>query len=66
MGELITFSEAAKRSEISLVTLRKLIRNRNITVYQNPRDAREKLVMASDIEKALQPTPIQNTKKAAA
>lgn len=69
MGELITMSDAAARAGVSIVTLRKIVREQGITVYRNPRDARERLVDAAEIDAAMRPTPIRpadDTKKAAA
>jgi excisionase family DNA binding protein len=69
VGELITLTEAADRAGVSLMTLRKIVRENKITLYRNPRDAREKLVRPGDIDAAMEPTPFQQeheTKKAAA
>ncbi len=69
MSDLITMTNAAERTGVSIVTLRRIIRERGITVYRNPRDARERLVDAGEIDAAMQPTPIRredDPKKAAA
>jgi len=68
--KLITLTEASERTGVSIVTLRKIVRNQGITLYRNPRDARERLVDADEIDAAMKPTPIRpeldDTKKAAA
>ncbi|HUG13970.1 MAG TPA: hypothetical protein VMM78_03035 [Thermomicrobiales bacterium] len=61
MREFITMTEAAKRAGVSLVTLRKIVRERGIVLYRNPRDAREKLVDAVDVDVAMKPTPIESS-----
>lgn len=70
MRDLIPMKQAAERAGVSIVTLRRIIREQGITVYRNPRDARERLIDASDIDAAMKPTPIrpgdEQTKKAAA
>ncbi len=59
MSNLITMTDAAERVGVSVVTLRRIIRARGITVYMNPRDARERLVDADEIDAAMRPTPIR-------
>lgn len=68
MGELIPLKEAQERAGISKNTLKKIIAMHGITVYSNPRDARQKLVDYADVEAALRPRPLrphQDTKIAA-
>ena len=65
LSELITVTDAAQRAGVSVVTLRKIIRQRGITIYRNPRDARERLVDAGEIDAAMQPTPLNEQLKKA-
>ncbi len=62
MGELIPLKDAQERVGLSKNTLNKLIERHGITVYANPRDARQKLVDIEDVEAALRPVPIQPRK----
>ena len=66
MGQLITLTEASERAGVSLVTLRKIIRQHRITLYRNPRDARERLVDTDQLDAALRPTPIEDQNPKAA
>jgi len=52
---LIPLNEAAKRLNISRVTLSKRVRDGLFTVYENPRDQREKLLDAAEVEGAIEP-----------
>lgn len=70
MPELVSLKEAQERIGVSKNTLRKLIERRGITVYDNPRDARQKLVDIEEVEEAFRPRPIrpeveQQSKRAA-
>ena len=62
MGDLIPLKEAQERVEMSKNTLNRLIEKHGITVYANPRDARQKLVDIEEVENALRPVPIQRQK----
>jgi predicted HTH domain antitoxin len=67
-GDLISLKEAQERAGVSKNTLKKILKLHGITLYENPRDARQKLVNYSEIEKALRPRPIrseQQSKRAA-
>lgn len=68
--ELIPMSEAAKRLNISRVTLSKRVREGQFTVYANPQDQREKLLDAAEIADAARPKIVsirrEDAKKAAA
>ena len=59
MGDLIPLKEAQERVNLSKNTLNKLIERHGITVYQNPRDARQKLVDIEEVENALRPVLIR-------
>jgi hypothetical protein len=65
MPELITVTEAAERAGLSLMTFRKRMREYGLTIYINPRDRREKLVDASDVDAMLEPHPEREGKAAA-
>jgi hypothetical protein len=56
--ELITLKQARERLGISKVTMTKLVRERGLTLYENPLDARQKLVDAAEIEALKQPRPV--------
>lgn len=62
----LTMAQAAERASVSLVTLRKLIQRRGIQTYQDPGDARAKLVKTDDVSRLREPVPIEPAKKAAA
>ncbi len=70
MSDLIPLKEAQERVGMSKNTLNKLIEKHGIAVYENPRDARQRLVNIEEVEAALRPIPIQRqrpeTGKAAA
>ncbi len=57
--ELITLREARARLGISRVTMTKLVKQGRFTVYENPLDAREKLVDAAEVDVFARPRPIQ-------
>lgn len=52
MGEptLITMTEAAKRLQVSRVTMARLVREGRFTVYENPFDRRQKLIDVAELE----------------
>ncbi|HET7036560.1 MAG TPA: hypothetical protein VFI42_12830 [Thermomicrobiaceae bacterium] len=58
MSELIPLNVAQQRASLSKNTLRKLLRERKIMLYENPRDRREKLVDWAEVEAALRPRPL--------
>jgi DNA-binding MarR family transcriptional regulator len=57
--EFISLSEAARRLNISRVTMSKRVKAGQFTVYANPVDQREKLLDATEIEEAAHPKIIQ-------
>jgi len=61
-----TMAQAAEQIGVSLVTLRKLMQRTNIEVFQDPRDARAKLLKADDVDRLTQPISLGRAKKAAA
>jgi predicted DNA-binding protein (UPF0251 family) len=67
--ELIPLNEAARRLEVSKMTMARLVREGRFTVYENPLDRRQKLVDAREVAAAVQPRmirPAEPLKKAAA
>ena len=58
-GELIPLKEAARRLGVSKVTMGRLVREGRFAVYENPRDRRQKLVDAVEVEEATRPRPMQ-------
>ena len=61
-----TMAQVAEQIGVSLVTLRKLVQRSDVEVFQDPRDARAKLLKAEDVERLTQPIPLERAKKAAA
>jgi predicted DNA-binding protein (UPF0251 family) len=57
--ELISLSEAARRLNISRVTMSKRVKAGQFTVYTNPVDQREKLISAAEVEEASRPKIVQ-------
>ncbi len=64
--ELMPLTEAAERAGISLVTMRRRIREHQLTIYINPRDKREKLVDWAKVEDIMQFRPAGQDVKTAA
>ena len=64
--ELITLREARERLGISRVTMTKLVKAGRFTIYENPLDAREKLVDATEIAEFARPKPMPEGKEVAA
>jgi hypothetical protein len=60
-----TMAQAAEQIGVSLVTIRKLVRRSGVEVFQDPRDARVKLLKTGDIDRLAQPIPIEQGKAAA-
>lgn len=58
MVDLVPLKQAQERAGVSKNTLRKLLTRHGITMYSNPRDARQKLVDYSEVEEALRPRPL--------
>ena len=61
-----TMAQAAAELCVSLVTLRKLLQRVDVEVYQDPRDARAKLLKAEDVERLKQPVPLRRAEGKAA
>jgi hypothetical protein len=61
-----TMAQAAQQIGVSLVTLRKLLQRREVEIFQDPRDARAKLLRAEDVDRLAQPIPLGRAKKVAA
>ncbi|HZO25982.1 MAG TPA: hypothetical protein VFH48_08315 [Chloroflexota bacterium] len=53
----LTMAGATERLRVSIVTLRKLVRERGIQTYRDPRSARVRLLRVEDIERLMQPEP---------
>lgn len=58
-GQLIPYPEAIERSGLSRRTLYDRLKEAGITVYQNPRDRRLRLIAAADLPKLTKPRPVQ-------
>ena len=61
-----TMAQAAEQIGVSLVTLRRLVQRSRVEVFQDPRDARAKLLRVEDVERLTHPIPLEQAKKAAA
>jgi len=57
--EFISLGEAARRLNISRVTMSRRVKAGQFTVYTNPVDQREKLLDAAEVEEAARPKIIQ-------
>ena len=56
--ELMPLTEAAERAGISLVTMRRRVKEHGLTIYINPRDKREKLIDWREVEALMQIRPM--------
>jgi hypothetical protein len=61
----LTMAQARARLGVSKVTIARLVRAFGIQIYQDPRDARIKLVRVEDVNRLAQPRPRQEGKAAA-
>jgi len=59
LADLIPLTQAAERIGVSMNTLRKVIRKHDLLVYENPLDARERLIDGDELEAAIRPVPIR-------
>ncbi len=64
--DLIPLVEAAERLGVSRMTLSRLAKDGRFTIYENPRDRRQKLVDEEEVREALQPKPMPEGKEVAA
>ncbi len=64
--DLIPLVEAAERLGVSRMTLSRLAKEGRFTIYENPRDRRQKLVDEEEVREALRPKPMPEGKEAAA
>jgi hypothetical protein len=67
--ELIPLNEAARRLDVSKMTMARLVKEGRFTIYENPLDRRQKLVDTREVQAAVQPRIIRSAeplKKAAA
>jgi hypothetical protein len=62
----LTMAQATEQLGITIVTLRKLVRRTGVQVYQDPTDARVKLLKAEDVKRLRQPVPMPPEGKAKA
>ncbi len=63
---LITLAEARALLGISKVTMARLVKEGRFTIYENPRDRRQKLVEEAAVRAAVQPRPLPAGKERAA
>lgn len=53
----LTMAEARARLGVSKVTMGKLVKAAGVETYQDPRDARIKLLRVEDVDRMAQPIP---------
>lgn len=58
MAELLSMTQTRKRLGVSKNHLRRLVQRHGLTLYENPLDAREKLLDFEQLQAALRPKPI--------
>ena len=56
-GGYLTMAGATDRLGVSIVTLRKLVRERGIQTFRDPRSGRVRLLRVEDVERLMQPEP---------
>lgn len=54
----LTMAEARARLEVSKMTMAKMVRAAGVDTYQDPRDARIKLLKVEDVERMGRPIPV--------
>ena len=64
--DLIPLVEAAERLGVSRMTLSRLAKEGRFTIYENPRDRRQRLVNEEEVREALLPKPMSEGKEGAA
>jgi hypothetical protein len=55
-----TMAQAAERLAVSMVTLRKTIRDEGIEVFEDPKNKRVRLLRVEDVERLEQPRPVRS------
>lgn len=58
MTDLLTLRQARERHRVNHRTLRRMLTEAGVTLYQNPADKRVLLVSASDLDRLSKPRPI--------
>lgn len=58
VDEMMSLKEAADRLGVSKPKMTRLVKARRFEVFENPLDAREKLVRVADVEALAKPRPI--------
>ncbi len=53
----LTMAQARARLGVSKMTMAKMVRAANVQTYEDPRDARIKLLKLEDVERLAQPRP---------
>jgi len=53
----LTMTAAANHLGVSLVTMRKILRDAGIRAYRDPRNKRVRLLKTEDVEQLIQPVP---------
>jgi predicted DNA-binding protein (UPF0251 family) len=64
--ELIPLTEAARRLGVSRMTMHRLVRDLQLTIYANPLDKRQRLVDAAELREKTRPMPAPEGKSEAA
>ena len=58
----LTLVEAARVAGVSRAKLWRMVRSGRLRAYEDPRDARVKLIRRDELDAALQPVPLDPTK----
>ncbi len=53
----LTMAEARARLGVSKMTMAKMVKTAGVEIYQDPRDARLKLLRTEDVERMAKPVP---------
>ena len=57
----LTIAQARQRLGVARATMAKMLRASGVDVFEDPRDARVKLLRVEDVDRMAHPRPIQGT-----
>jgi hypothetical protein len=63
VDEYLTFSGASKHSGLNRATIRRRVEEGVLPVYLSPADRRRRLVKVSDLDRLMEPVPVQSVAK---
>ena len=58
-GPFLSLSEAAKRVDVSRMSLRRRVNRGELDVFEDPLDGRKRLVRTADLDRLRQPRPVR-------